>query len=161
MENAADAIKIGFAVIVFTIAIALTFNLVSQAKATSDHILYYSDETNFYEYADSRESNRLVPVSELIAILHKYYIESIEVVVTLDDGTHIFGSENENFYTDKQKEENLEKFISENLNSDMKFTEEFVEAPISGIYQYGNDGTEVVITPGSTKIYATYTINHE
>ena len=161
MENAADAIKIGFAVIVFTIAIALTFNLVSQAKATSDHILYYSDETNFYEYADSRESNRLVPVSELIAILHKYYIESIEVVVTLDDRTYIFGSENENFYTDKQKEENLEKFISENLNSDMKFTEEFVEAPISGIYQYGNDGTEVVITPGNTKIYATYTINHK
>ena len=161
MENAADAIKIGFAVIVFTIAIALTFNLVSQAKATSDHILYYSDETNFYEYADSRESNRLVPVSELIAILHKYYIESIEVVVTLDDRTYIFGSENEKLNTDEQKEENLEKFISEKLNSNMKFTEEFVEAPISGIYQYGNDGTEVVITPGNTKIYATYTINHE
>ena len=86
MENAADAIRIGFAVIVFTLAIALTFNLVSQAKATSDHVLYYTDETNFYEYAESSKYNRVVPVSELIAILHRYYIETIAITVKLGDG---------------------------------------------------------------------------
>ena len=38
-----------------------------------------------------------------------------------------------------------------------KFTEEFVEIPLSGIYEYGSDGTELVISSGGKKVYIIYT----
>ena len=57
------------------------------------------------------------------------------------------------------REENLAKFVQEKLPKDAKFREEFVEIPISGIYEYGLDGSELVITSGGKKVYITYTEN--
>ena len=51
MENAVDAIKIGFALLVFVIAITLTFSLVGQARATSDAVFASTDKTEFYDYS--------------------------------------------------------------------------------------------------------------
>ena len=174
MENAADALKIAFAVIVFSIALALTFSFISQAKSTSDHVLYYTDETSFYDYAESGTENRTVTSSEVIAMLHKYYIESIAVIVKIEGNEYIFDSGNETIVkengdidrnstaklnTSKEKEENLARFISKKITSGMVFTEEFVEAPISGIYKSDdNNSSEIVITPGGSKVYVTYTL---
>ncbi len=48
MENAVDALKIAFGVLVFVIALTVAFALLSQAKATSDIMLFASDKTNYY-----------------------------------------------------------------------------------------------------------------
>ena len=75
MENAADALKIAFAVFIFVIAITITFTIVSQAKSTADSVFYHRDETNFYEYSYSKgdtEKNRIVSVSEIIPTLYRY-----------------------------------------------------------------------------------------
>lgn len=44
MENAVDALKIAFGVLVFVIALTVAFALLSQAKATSDIMLFASDK---------------------------------------------------------------------------------------------------------------------
>jgi len=149
MENAADALKIAFAIFTFVLAITITFSLVSQAKSTADYILYYADDTNFYEHLNSSENNRTVSLSEVISSLHRYPKE-----VSINLG-------NENIITFDSDNKELAKYVKEHLLEDLpkdaKFTEEFVEVPISGIYDSGTDGSEIIISSGGKKVYITYT----
>lgn len=167
MENAADALKIAFAIFVFVIAITVTFSLVSQAKSTADYVLYYSDKTNFYEHLNSSKKNRVVSVSEVISALHRYYKESVCVIVKLETDTYRFDLNRETILLDgktslgsqSDKEKNLEKFINEQLlklPEGTKFEEEFVEVPIGGIYEIGEDDTEITLSSGGKKVYITY-----
>ena len=179
MENAADALKIAFAVFVFVVAITIAFSLISEAKSTADYVLYYGDETNFYENLNSREKNREVSISDVISTLYRYYKESLCVIVNLgsEEETYKFDlslskTELEKFKqagiitelqtpsTEKDVEEMLKKFIANKLLQleDAKFTEEFVEIPISGIYQTGEDETEIILSSGGKKVYITYTL---
>lgn len=59
--------------------------------------------------------------------------------------------------SEADREANLERFIQTVLPKDTKFKEEFVEIPISGIYEYGSDGSELVLSSGGKKVYITYT----
>lgn len=161
MENAVDALKIAFAVLVFVIAITTTFYFISQAKNTSDTVLYYADDTNFYEYANSNDKNRTVNVAEVISTLYRYYKESIAVTIKLENNnvtTFDLTTENKSM---KEIENELAIYVSSNLlklNSNSKFKEEFVETPISGIYTSGEDDTQLTITPGGKKLYVIYTL---
>ena len=83
MENAVDALKMAFAVMVFVTAVTLIFVFSSQAKSTADYVFYYNDKTNFYDYADSKGDNRNVTVSHVISTLHRYYKESLAVTVNI------------------------------------------------------------------------------
>lgn len=171
MENAADALKIAFAMFAFALAIMVTFSLVSQAKTTADTVLYYSDETNFYEYHGSNATkNRIVSVSEIIPNLYRYYEESIGVTINLNGQTYIFdlnnneyivqepGNEKTKLTSNTERKDNLAKFINTILLvEDTNYVEEFVEIPISGIYEHGSDGSELVISSGGKKVYITYT----
>lgn len=171
MENAADALKIAFAMFVFVIAITITFTLISQAKSTADVVLYHSDETNYYEYSSSSETNRQVGIEEVIPTLYRYYKESVGITVNLKNGssyTFDLNSNNETIMledktkltSNTEREGNLEKFVNDvllRLSENTRFTEEFVEIPISGIYEYGSDGTELVLSSGGKKVYITYT----
>lgn len=172
MENAADALKIAFAVLVFVIAITILFTMISKVKATSDVALYYSDNTNFQEHTPASEKNRIVGVSDIISTLYRYYNESVAITVILTGGeeynfdlgneTILIKDENNNLLkslsTKKNIEKNLGEFITENLfnNSSSQFIEEFVEVPISGMYVTGDDGSEITLSSGSKKVYVTY-----
>lgn len=87
MENATEAIYMAFAVLVFAIALTLSMTMFSRARATSDAILYNSDETNFLEYKDStqysnagRNRNRIVGLETVIPTLYRYYKENYTVL---------------------------------------------------------------------------------
>ena len=41
MENAADALKIAFGLLVFAIALTVIFTMVAKVKSTADVVLYY------------------------------------------------------------------------------------------------------------------------
>lgn len=166
MENAADALKIAFAMFAFALAIMVTFGLVSQAKSTADTVLYYSDETNFYEQSELIQ--REVSVAEIIPTLYRYYEESIGVTINLKDyeDPFIFDlNNNETILLDGKtkltsevdREANLKEFIENKLPKDSNFKEEFIEIPVSGIYEYGSDGSELVLSAGGKKVYITYT----
>lgn len=94
MENAVDALKIAFAVFVFAIAVALTFSIVGQARATSDVILALNDKTNAYEYVDANETNasekdRIVGFETILPTIYRYAKEQYAVTILKKDGTPI------------------------------------------------------------------------
>jgi len=83
MENAVDALKMAFAVLVFVIAITVSIVSFNNAKATSDAILYTKDETNYYEYQGAigkASENRIVGIETVIPTLFRYYKENYTVV---------------------------------------------------------------------------------
>lgn len=157
MENAADALKIAFAIFVFVIAIAVTFSIISQAKSTADTVLYHSDETNFYEHVASGEGNREVSVKEVISTLYRYYKESVSVTINIGNESRIFDLANSSSNINTIENE-LATYVKENLlGKDITFIEEFVEVPISGIYETGEDNTEITLSSGGKRVYVTYT----
>lgn len=160
MENATDALKIAFAVFVFVIAITITFSFISQAKNTSDVVLYYADDTNFYDYADSSETNRTVSVAEVISTLYRYYKESTTVTIIIGNKIDTFDLTTSDVNM-KEIQKKLSDYITNNLlslNNNSKFKEEFIETTVSGIYTSGEDNTNLTLTSGGKKLYVTYTL---
>ena len=157
MEDAVDALKIGFAVLVFVIAITVTFSLISQAKSTADVVLFYADETNFYKYEDSAKTNRTVDVAEVISALYRACKESVSVTIDINGKELEFDLTTLNANTNEIEVEL--KYISTKLlelPSDSKFLEEFVEVPISGTYVTGEDSTTLTLNRGGKKVYVKY-----
>ncbi len=82
-DNAANALRIAFAVLVFVIAISLSMRVFSQAKAVSDEVFYMTDKTNFYEYTigDNSPDGRIVSGETIIPTLYRYYKENFNVII--------------------------------------------------------------------------------
>ena len=89
MENAVDALKIGFAVLVFVMALSLTMFMFTQARETADAVLHSSDVTEFIEYQkveDESSSERIVGLETIIPTLYKYYKENYTVIFRTSSG---------------------------------------------------------------------------
>lgn len=170
MENAVDALKMAFAIFVFILAITVTFSVIAHAKSAGDTILKSSDRTNYYEQLSTNASSgyRTVSKAEVVSTLYKYYIESIGVIIKINGNEYVFYSGNEsknesgtieklNLTSETDKRTYLDKFVKEKLSGCSNFKEEFVEISRSGSYLRGDDGTEVIITPGTKEVYVTYT----
>lgn len=82
MENAVDALKIGFAVLVFVIALSLTMYMFTNARESADVVLHSSDLTAYMEYIEPQEGseNRIVGLETIIPTLYKYYKENYTVI---------------------------------------------------------------------------------
>lgn len=83
MENAVEALKMAFAVLVFIMALSVSIFAFNSAKAASDLALYTEDETNFYDYQGATgkgAENRIVGLETIIPTLYKYYKENYTVV---------------------------------------------------------------------------------
>ena len=76
MDNAVDALKMGFAVIAFVIALTVSIVAMAQAKETSEKVFYMTDKTNFYEYLSDKKlpDGRIVSGETIIPTLYRYYI---------------------------------------------------------------------------------------
>lgn len=85
MGNAVDAIKIAFGLLVFAIAIALTFSVIGQVRATSDIIFTLNDKTQFYEYTTEEDYNtninRIVGLETILPTIHRYAKEQYAVTI--------------------------------------------------------------------------------
>ena len=83
MENATEALMMGFAVLVFVIALTVGITVFSQVKNVSDIMLYTQDETNYYDYQGAvgkASQNRIVGLETIVPTLYKYYRENYTVV---------------------------------------------------------------------------------
>ncbi len=163
MENAVDALKIAFGVLVFVIALTVAFALLSQAKATSDIMLFASDKTNYYTYskdADDTEG-RIVGADVVISSLYRYYKESVVVRVYDSTGKKIgdFNTETDKGLSQKERKKKVNEWIEQNENELLngKFLETFDEVKKSGEYIVEDDGSELTVKSGQTSIYITYT----
>lgn len=83
MDNAIDALKMAFAVLVFVIGLTISMNAFSQAKTVSDEVFYMADKTNFYEYTseDRIPEGRIVSGETIIPTLYRYYKENFNVII--------------------------------------------------------------------------------
>lgn len=82
MENATDALKIAFAVIVFVMALTIAVMMFSQLNQVSKLVVSSSDITKYYEYeiATDEEQTRIVGLETIIPTLYKYYKENYTVL---------------------------------------------------------------------------------
>ena len=90
MENAVDALKIAFAVFVFTMALSLAMYMLTMASETSDIVLQSSDVTALMEYievSDMIGEERIVGLETIIPTLYKYFKENYTVIFLNSDGT--------------------------------------------------------------------------
>lgn len=158
MENAVDALKIAFGMLVFVIALTLAFMVFSQANQTSTKMLFASDKTNYYSYSDdvSNKDGRIVGADVVISSLYRYYQESIVVRVVIGDNTTEFNTETDGGLSKKQRKEKVNDFIKSSVLTGT-FLETFDEVKKSGHYITEDDGSELTIQSGQTSIYITYT----
>ena len=99
MENAVDALKMAFAVIVFVMALTIGIAVFTQARTASDVILQSQDSTEYYEYISagvyddetgqwiSTGDTRIVGLETIIPTLYRYYKENYTVVFLEANGT--------------------------------------------------------------------------
>ena len=91
MENAVDALKIAFAVLVFVIAMTVSIMAMGQAKETSEAVFYMTDKTNLYEYLSDEKlpEGRIVSAETIVPTLYRYYKENFNVVIIDKSGNKI------------------------------------------------------------------------
>ena len=89
MENATDALKMAFAVIVFVMALTIAVMMFSQLNQVSKLVVSSSDITKYYEYkiAKDEEQTRIVGLETIIPTLYKYYKENYTVLFLDKGGT--------------------------------------------------------------------------
>lgn len=157
MENAANALKIAFAIIMLVLAITATFSIISQAKETADAVFFASDETNFYDMSSMTKYNNsdeiVVSKDTVISTLYRLYDESLCVTVIEDGSTTSFNSDK--YKSKKEAYKAISKYCKDDMSGNT-FSETYQEIKTSGTYQYADDGSELTLTPGGTKIYITY-----
>lgn len=87
MENAAEALKMFFAVFVFSLALSVFFRMTSIAKDTTDKIFESIDKTTYINYnADiSDGANRKVKFQDIMPTIYRYAEEGYGVTI-IDSG---------------------------------------------------------------------------
>lgn len=167
MENATDALLMAFAVLIFVVALSVTFSSLAQAKSTADVILNYSDRENFQtplkdDAQNIQNGGRTVGVDTVIATISRCIKEKFAVKIIGDKNNYINEYTFEydaNIYSTSTIKEGIEeeykKFLK-NYNKDDKYIETYVEVTISGETYEGEDGTTLEENVGK-KIYITYT----
>ena len=153
MENAADALKMAFAIFVFIVALSIVFSLMTKIKGTADTVLWYSDKTNYYDWAEENTDNgRTVGEDVIISALYtiveeKLYIQVKDGAATTTFAPSILPAE----------VERRQKIINDNLNSGSNtYKERVMELTTGGVFRTAEDGTKITIQPGTTKTYVIF-----
>lgn len=80
MENATEALKIAFGVMMFVLALTLSITSFSQATQAVEGITYMSDRETTYTYVKpASNSNRIVGVETIIPTMYNAYKENYKV----------------------------------------------------------------------------------
>lgn len=91
MENAVDALKMAFAVIVFVMALSISINMFTNARETADTVLHSSDITEYMQFQEATEEteSRIVGMETIVPTLYKYYKENYTVIFRDKDGEYL------------------------------------------------------------------------
>ena len=143
MENATNALLIGFAILIFVIALSVTLTTLSQAKTTADIVLFYSDRENFQnpirvDSVNYKDGGRTVNAETVIATIARCAKEKFSVKI-------IEGADTYNFEYDVQTQNEIkleiENFIKNHTGT--SYRETYVEVTTSGKTVEGGDGTQL------------------
>lgn len=135
MENAAEALKMAAAVLIFIIAIASSFSLFGTAKHTSDSIIGMRDKQAYLEAAEldtvlytssetignasgfTTNGNRIVNISDVFSTIYRYPKEKYGVTIAYSNGNLIArydsGTESLMAQIDNIEEASLDNYLKE------------------------------------------------
>ena len=136
-DNAVNALKIAFAVLVFVIAVSISMRVFGQAKTVSDEVFYMTDKTNFYDYTsgDNSPEGRIVSGETIIPTLYRYYKENFVVKIKDANGNTKWEFNLEQEIKDYSKDYRRAPWVG-NANIDTKLR---VDVEVSGKEQNINN----------------------
>ena len=157
MENAADALQMAAAVLVFVLALSISINAFGEARQTAQTILDNRDREYDYEYIQGDTTERIVKGETIIPSIYKAYKENYKIVFTKNNGEGIklyqkfvatnstdkkpicyIDLENEVLGSDKQKEEFLQILLyGREPGQDIKI---FTDTGLTDLPVKGNTG---------------------
>lgn len=76
MENATDALYMGFAILVFVIALSLSIFSFTEVTNASQRIIDARDKTTLYNYYTPNGTSRIVTREDIIPTLYRAYYEN-------------------------------------------------------------------------------------
>ena len=87
MDNAVEALKIAFAVMMFVMALGLSISSFSQARSAASSIINMSDRENEYTYIEPSDTllTRTVGIETIIPTMYRAYTENIEIYFFKDN----------------------------------------------------------------------------
>lgn len=163
MENATEALKIAFGVMMFVLALTLSITSFSQATQAVEGITYMSDRETTYTYVKpASNSNRIVGVETIIPTMYNAYKENYKVyfyesytdennnqpmylykyvdpnVATPDTYVYYVDLEREIFSSANEAVEHLNVMLGKiPTDSNAKYHEQFIHA--EGLYEFLKD----------------------
>ena len=131
MENAADALKMAAAVLIFVMALSISINAFSEVRQTSQTILDYKDREYDYTYVDDNggTTTRIVSAETIVPSIYKAYKENYKIVFKDSDGTGY------KLYTKKVNNNDIDIFcidLEKEVLGDDTNKEEFIRALLYG-----------------------------
>lgn len=161
MENAVDALKIAFAIMMFVMALSLSISSLSQANAAVTAIISLNDRETDYNYIEPNSTNtRIVGAETIVPTMYKAYKENFQIYFYDDKGdplviyyatdsvgnrkvdkagnaigiNYIDGSEV--FGTAKEAEEHLNRILGNPSSVDAKYANQLNGLYVDGLYKF-------------------------
>lgn len=152
MENAVDALKIAFGVMMFVLALTLSISSFSSANSTVKAIVQMNDRETEYTYIEpSKNRTRTVGIETIVPTMYRAYYENIEIKFLDSDGT------TDLILYKKINEDGSETAISSidmTINSDTQLVDSLLGGVVdTDKYSLTNDGTNDVISAGGLYNY--------
>ncbi len=95
MENAAEALHMAAAVLIFVLALTISINAFSEARMTSQTLLDYNDREYEYTYVeDNGTTKRIVGLESIVPSIYKAYKENYKIVFDDDGNTEVVDASN-------------------------------------------------------------------
>ena len=91
MENAADALKMAAAFLIFVLSLSITINAFGEARRTSQLLLDYNDREYNYSYIqDNGTTQRVVSAETIVPSIYKAYKENFKIVFKFKNGKELY-----------------------------------------------------------------------
>ena len=94
MENAADALKMAAAVLIFVLALSISINAFGEARKASQIILDYNDREYDYTYVEENKDDdgnileeRIVGLETIVPSIYRAYKENYKIVFKFNNNT--------------------------------------------------------------------------
>lgn len=114
MENAADALKMAGAVLMFIMALSVSIVSFGRVRQASDIILDYKDRESSYLYYNKQEDDRVlarqVGLETIIPAMYRAYEENYRIVFLNSAGQEI-----KLYGTTTSTEENVERYVLDTM----------------------------------------------
>lgn len=138
MENVADALKLGAAVLIFVMALTISINAFTEARQTSQLILDYKDREYDLPLADryfedNGTTERIVKGEAILPAIYKAYTENYKIVFENMGSNFLYEKKDNSYMWQKISYIDLRKEALASVNQ----RKQFLQGILYGINSFG------------------------